>query len=34
MSTVEPPEPRVLPPLIDGEGMDQVTFHERYAAMG
>ena len=34
MSTVEHPEARVLPPLVDGQRLDQPTFHERYAAMG
>jgi len=33
MSTVERPEPRVLPPLIAGQRLDQPTFHERYEAM-
>ena len=33
MSTVDRPERRVLPPLVDGERLDRATFHERYAAM-
>jgi Putative restriction endonuclease len=34
MSTVDRPQPRVLPPLEDGQRLDQPTFHERYAALG
>ena len=34
MSTVDRPQTRVLPPLEDGQRLDQPTFHERYAAMG
>src|SRR4051812_8278168 len=33
MSTVDRPQPRVLPPLVAGQRLDQPTFHERYAAM-
>jgi hypothetical protein len=33
MSTVDRPEPRVLPPLIAGQRLDQPTFHDRYEAM-
>jgi Uma2 family endonuclease len=33
MSTVDRPQPRILPPLIAGQRLDQPTFHERYAAM-
>ena len=33
MSTVDRPEPRVLPPLVEGQYLDQPTFHERYEAM-
>jgi hypothetical protein len=33
MSTVEPPKPRALPPLVDGQRLDRATFHERYEAM-
>jgi Uma2 family endonuclease len=33
MSTVDRPQPRVLPPLEEGQRLDQPTFHERYAAM-
>ena len=33
MSTVDRPQPRVLPPLEAGQRLDQPTFHERYAAM-
>jgi Uma2 family endonuclease len=33
MSTIDQPEPRVLPPLIAGQRLDQPTFHERYEAM-
>jgi Uma2 family endonuclease len=33
MSTVDRPQPRVLPPLEDGQRLDQPTFHERYSAM-
>lgn len=34
MSTVDRPQPRVLPPLEDGQRLDQPTFHELYAATG
>src|SRR5947199_10835095 len=33
MSTIDRPQPRVLPPLVAGQRLDQPTFHERYAAM-
>jgi Uma2 family endonuclease len=35
MSTIErtQPKPKTLPPLVDGEHLDQSTFHERYEAM-
>ena len=33
MSTVERPDPHVLPPLVAGQRLDQPTFHERYEAM-
>jgi Uma2 family endonuclease len=33
MSTVERTQPKALPPLIDGQHLDQSTFHERYEAM-
>jgi Uma2 family endonuclease len=35
MSTIERTSPRTktLPPLVDGEHLDQSTFHERYEAM-
>ena len=33
MSTVDRPQPHVLPPLEAGQRLDQPTFHERYAAM-
>src|SRR3954470_6680099 len=33
MSTIDRPEPRVLPPLVAGQRLDQATFHERYEAM-
>ena len=33
MSTVERPDPRVLPPLEPGQRLDQPTFHARYEAM-
>ncbi|WP_435009358.1 Uma2 family endonuclease [Tundrisphaera lichenicola] len=33
MSTVGRPEPRVLPALINGQLLDQPTFHRRYQAM-
>src|SRR3954468_2245802 len=33
MSTIDRPEPRVLPPLVAGQRLDQPTFHERYEAM-
>jgi Putative restriction endonuclease len=33
MSTVDRPQPRLLPPLEAGQRLDQPTFHERYAAM-
>src|SRR3954451_4197285 len=33
MSTVDRPQPRVLPPLVAGQRLDQPTFHERYEAM-
>jgi Uma2 family endonuclease len=33
MSTVDRPEPKVLPPLVPGQRLDRATFHERYAAM-
>jgi Uma2 family endonuclease len=33
LSTIERPDPRVLPPLEAGERLDQPTFHARYEAM-
>lgn len=33
MSTIDRSKPRVLPPLVAGERLDQATFHERYEAM-
>jgi Uma2 family endonuclease len=33
MSTVERVKPRTLPPLANGQQLDQPTFHERYEAM-
>ncbi len=33
MSTIERPDPRVLPPLEPGQRLDQPTFHARYEAM-
>src|SRR5947199_7650362 len=33
MSTIDRPEPRLLPPLVAGQRLDQPTFHERYEAM-
>jgi Uma2 family endonuclease len=33
MSTVERTQPKTLPPLMDGQHLDQLTFHERYEAM-
>lgn len=33
MSTIDRPEPRVLPPLVAGQRLDQPTFHDRYEAM-
>lgn len=33
MSTIDRPEPRVLPPLVAGQRLDQPAFHERYEAM-
>ncbi len=33
MSTVETPRPATLPPLVEGQRLDQPTFHERYEAM-
>lgn len=33
MSTLDRPEPRVLPPLVAGQRLDQAAFHERYEAM-
>ena len=33
MSTAERTQSRTLPPLVDGQRLDQPTFHERYAAM-
>jgi Uma2 family endonuclease len=33
MSTLDRPEPRTLPPLVEGQRLDRATFHERYAAM-
>ncbi len=34
MSTVEYPQPKsLLPPLVAGQRLDQLTFHERYTAM-
>ena len=33
MSTVDRPEPQVLPPLVAGQRLDRATFHERYEAM-
>jgi Uma2 family endonuclease len=33
MSTVDHPQPRVMPALEAGQRLDQPTFHERYAAM-
>jgi hypothetical protein len=32
MSTVEP-QARLAPPLVEGQRLDQATFHERYEAM-
>jgi Uma2 family endonuclease len=33
VSTIDRPERGVLPPLVDGQRLDQATFHERYEAM-
>jgi Uma2 family endonuclease len=33
MSTVEHAQPKTLPPLMDGQHLDQPTFHDRYEAM-
>jgi hypothetical protein len=33
MSTVQRPERKTLPPLENGQHLDQPTFHERYEAM-
>jgi Uma2 family endonuclease len=33
MSTVDRTPPRVQPPLVEGERLDQPTFHARYEAM-
>jgi hypothetical protein len=33
MSTAERTQARPLPPLVDGQRLDQPTFHQRYAAM-
>ncbi len=33
MSTVDRPRTTALPPLVDGQRLDQPTFHERYEAM-
>ncbi len=33
MSTLDRPEPKTLPPLVDGQRLDRATFHERYEAM-
>ena len=33
MSIAERTQSRTLPPLVDGQRLDQPTFHERYAAM-
>jgi Uma2 family endonuclease len=33
MSLVDHSEPKLLPPLIEGQKLDQPTFHERYEAM-
>ena len=33
MSTVEHAQPKTLPPLMNGQHLDQPTFHERYEAM-
>lgn len=33
MSTINRPGPRVLPPLLAGQRLDQPTFHDRHAAM-
>jgi hypothetical protein len=33
LSTIERPDPRILPPLEAGQLLDQPTFHDRYAAM-
>jgi hypothetical protein len=33
MSTVRRTPPKILPALVDGQHLDQPTFHERYEAM-
>jgi len=33
LSTIDRPERLSLPPLVPGQRLDRVTFHERYAAM-
>jgi Uma2 family endonuclease len=33
MSTIDRDRSATLPPLVDGERLDQATFHERYEAM-
>ncbi len=33
MSTLDRPEPKTLPPLVEGQRLDRATFHERYEAM-
>jgi len=33
MSTVDRAKPKILPPLVAGQRLDQPTFHERYEAM-
>ncbi len=33
MSKLDRPEPKTLPPLVEGQRLDRATFHERYEAM-
>jgi hypothetical protein len=33
LSTIERPDPRILPPLEAGQRLDQPAFHARYEAM-
>ena len=33
MSTIDRPKPGTVPPLVAGQRLDRVTFHERYEAM-